>query len=366
MEKAKISSIQLFSMMFIFDMGTALVINYGLSAGKDAWLATLIGTCIGIILFILYYLLFLQYPKLPLTSYARKILGKYIGWAVGFLYVLYFLYITSRNVRDFGDLLISSTLRETPLIAISVPFILAICYVLILGVEVVARTSEVFIVIIFLFGVAGNFLVLISGNMEFHNLLPFLENGWKPVLKTIPNIIPLPFGEMIVFTMLVPFLNEAKKVKKVWLSAMILSGVILSWTVSLNIAVLGVDVTEQATFPTLKTVGKIDLLDFIQRLDAIIVFTMFITVFFKASIFLYAAVIGIADLFKLKSHHRILFPIGCIVIYISLIMAANFQEHIAEGEKMRNYLHLPMVIIFPFLMILVSFIQKRNKKKAKS
>ncbi len=98
-EKAKISVIQLFSIMFIFELGTALVISYGITAKKDAWLAILLSMVGGIILFFIYYLLFRQYPKLPLTSYTRKIFGKYLGWAAGFLYVIYYLDIASRNIR---------------------------------------------------------------------------------------------------------------------------------------------------------------------------------------------------------------------------------------------------------------------------
>ncbi|MGM0878857.1 MAG: GerAB/ArcD/ProY family transporter [Bacillota bacterium] len=45
-----------------------------------------------------------------------------------------------------------------------------------------------------------------------------------------------------------------------------------------------------------------NLLDFIQSLDALVVFTLLITVFFKASIYLYGAVMGLTDLFKLKNH----------------------------------------------------------------
>ncbi|WP_445487769.1 GerAB/ArcD/ProY family transporter [Niallia sp. 03133] len=366
MEKAKISGIQLFSMMIMFDMGTALVISYGISAGKDAWIAILISMGAGICLFFMYYLLFNFYPNLPLTSYTRIIFGKYLGWIIGFLYVLYFLHIATRNIRELGDLLVSSTLRDTPLLSIIIPLVLVICYVLYLGVEVLARTSEIFIVILCLFGIAGNFFVLVSGNVEFSNLLPMIENGWKPIVKTaFPHIIAFPFGELIVFTMLLPFLNQAKYVKKVWLSALIFSGIILSWTVSLNIAVLGMKVTQRATFPTLATVGKINLLDFIQRLDAIIVFTLLITVFFKASIYIYALLLGIADLFKLKSHHRIVFPIGMIVIYLSITTTANFPEHIKEGKNMGYYYHFPMQIIIPLLLLIVSFIRRRLKKKSR-
>jgi len=364
MEKAKINVIQLFAMMFLFEMGTALVINYGLTAGKDAWIAILLSMGGGIILFFIYYLLFLQYPNLPLTGYTRKIFGKYLGWIIGFFYTIYFLHIASRNLRELGDLLISSTLKETPLLAIIIPLILVICYVLYLGLEVLARTSEVFIVILFLFGIAGNFFVLVSGNVKFYHLLPILENGWKPIFTTaFPYLIGFPFGEMIVFTMLLPLLNKPEYAKRVWLSALIASGIILSWTVSLNIAVLGVSITEKTTFPALATVGKINLLDFIQRLDAIVVFTLLITVFFKAAIYLYVAVIGIADLFNLKKHHRILLPIGIILIYLTMTISSNILEQTEEGHVEAYLLHLPLQSTIPLIMLIISFIGKHLKKR---
>jgi spore germination protein KB len=88
MEKAKISGPQFFVLMFMFNMGSAVVVAYGIGAKKDAWLAILFGMFIGIALFSIYYRLFLYYPKLPLTGYARKIVGRYLGWVIGFLYIL--------------------------------------------------------------------------------------------------------------------------------------------------------------------------------------------------------------------------------------------------------------------------------------
>ncbi|MGM0879360.1 MAG: GerAB/ArcD/ProY family transporter, partial [Bacillota bacterium] len=124
MEKAKISVIQLFVIMFLFELGSALVVSYGVTAKKDAWLAILLGMCGGIVLFFIYYFLFRQYPNLPLTGYARKIFGKYLGWVIGLLYVVYFLYEAARNLRDFGDLLLTSTMPKTPLLAINILFVL--------------------------------------------------------------------------------------------------------------------------------------------------------------------------------------------------------------------------------------------------
>ncbi|MFP3125808.1 spore germination protein [Ectobacillus funiculus] len=364
MEKAKISAIQLFALMFLFEMGTALVVSYGIGAKKDAWLAILLGVGAGIVLFFIHYFLFRQYPNLPLTGYARKIFGEYLGWIIGLLYILYFLYIAARNLREFGDLLISSALPKTPLLAINILMVLTICYVLSLGIEVLGRTAEVFLVVLLLLGATGNFLVLVSGNWHPHNLQPFLENGWKPILTTVfPLIISFPFGEMIAFTMLLPYLNRPESVKKVWLSALISGGLALSWTASLNIVVLDVEKVERSVFPLLSTIRVVNLMEFLQRLDVIVVYTLLITVFFKASIFFYSAVIGIVDLFKLKNHQQIVLPVGIILIFLSIVIASNFSEHLEEGLVIAGYyLHIPFLMIIPLLMLLVAIIRNRFKK----
>jgi len=363
MEKAKISVIQLFALMFIFEMGTALVVNYGAYAGKDAWLSILLAMCGGIVLFFIYYFLFRQYPDLLLTGYVREIFGKYIGWIVALLYCLYFLYVCGRNVRELGDLLVSSTLSETPLLAINLTLVLVMCYVIHLGIEVVGRTAEVFFVILLLLGAGGNFFVLVSGDVDFHQIRPFLEHGWKPIFTTaFPHLIIFPFDEMIAFTMLLPYLIRPQLVKRVWLEAVISSGLILSWMFVLNTSVLGIDVMQRSVFPTLTAVGKVNLFDFIERLDAIVVFTLLITVFFKASIYLYAAVIGIADLFKLNNYHQILLPIGTVVIFLSLSMASSFSEHTKEGFLFNSLAVIPFIIL-PVLLLLVSIIRKHFKKK---
>lgn len=364
MEKAKISAIQLFTLMFLFELGSALVVALGISAKKDAWLSILLGMLGGIVLFFIYYFLIRQYPALPLTGFTRKIFGKYVGWVVGLLYVVFFLYAGSRNVRDFGELLLSSTMPKTPLLALNILMVLAVCYVLYLGIEVLARTSEVFIVILITLGLIGNIVIFLSGNINVQNLLPFLENGWKPVLTTAFKLTTFfPFGEIIAFTMLLPYLNQAKLVKRVWLSVLISSGLLLSYTLSINIVVLGVEQVERSTFPLLSTIAEVNLLEFIQRLDVIVVFTFLITMFFKISIFFYCALIGIVDLFHLKSHQQIILPIAIILVFLSMTIAADFSEHIEEGLDIIPYvLYIPLFVVIPLLMVFVTLLRNRLKK----
>lgn len=366
MEKAKISSIQFFLLLFMFELGTAVVVGQGVVAKKDSWISLLLGMGGGVILFYIYYALFRYYPSLPLTAYARKIFGTYIGWVVGLLYTIFFLYTSARNVREFSEVLVTATMPEIPLLVVALLFVMAICYVLYLGIEVLARTAEILGIFLLFVGIIGNIFVYLTGTVEPNNLKPILEYGWKPVLETAfysPMFLIFPFGEVFVFAMLFPYLNRAGTVKIVGLSSLIVSGLILSYTAALNIAVLGVSEVERSPFPLLSTVGKVNILEFIQRLDALVVITLLITVFFKAGIYLYSAVIGMVDLFRLQNHQQIIFPAGLILAFLSVVIAEDFAEHTEEGATVHiMYFATPFLIILPIVMLFIAFIRQRFNK----
>ena len=114
----------------------------------------------------------------------------------------------------------------------------------------------------------------------------------------------------------------------------------------------------------LSTIGKVNLLEFIQRLDAIVVFSFLLTIFFKVSVLLYGTVIGIADLFNLKNYRHILLPTGWILIFWSMMISSSFSEHIEEGTFIGHSFHIIFYMILPLLMLVVSLIRNRFKKKA--
>ncbi|MGM0885300.1 MAG: GerAB/ArcD/ProY family transporter, partial [Bacillota bacterium] len=159
MEKARISPGQLLTLIVLFDMGTAILHVLAISAGKDAWLAILLGTAGGLIIFRVYASLFRLYPELPLTGYIRAILGKWIGWPLGLLYILFFINGAARDLRDGGDLIISSVMDQTPIIVINAVMILSIVYVLYKGIEVLARTGQIFMFILVVLGLLSVFLL---------------------------------------------------------------------------------------------------------------------------------------------------------------------------------------------------------------
>lgn len=365
MENAKITPRQLFFLLVLFEFGTALSVGLGVNAKKDAWIAVLLGMIAGLLLILVYGGLYRIFPTLVLTASLRKTFGKIIGWPIGLIYLVYFLYGAARDLRDAGELLVTSTFDVTPMVVIITVMIVTISYVLAKGVEVLGRTAEIYLLVLFVLGLIGNLLVMFSGIINLHNLRPIMENGFQPVWETtFPLMVVFPFGEVICFTMLLPYLNKPQAYFKTGLYAILLSGLILTYTTALNIAVLGANIASRATFPLFTTISRVDIADFIQRLDAIVILTLIIGDFFKIAIFYYAGMMAAVDLFKFKGYRRLVVPFGFLILFLSMMIASSFQEHILEGWKVNPmYLSFPLQVVVPVLLLLIAWLRFRLFKK---
>lgn len=364
MGSIKINTLQLFCLIVLFDLGTAIVVSYGAEAHRDAWLAILIGGFFGgTLIFLLYGSLYRMYPNFSPILYAQQIVGKWIGWPLGVIFVIYFLHGATRDLRDYGDLLTSSMFTQTPLFIIHIMMILSMIYVLYLGIDVLARLAEILFAILFILGVMAIISISLSKKIDFDHLSPIMEQGLTGVLSnSFPSLFVVPWGEMLACTLIFPYLNNPRSIMKVGLSAIFFSAIILSFTIMINISVLGVDVFDRANFALYETIRRVSLMEFIERLDPIVLVTLIIGDFFKVGIFFYAAVIGTTDLFKIKNPKTLVLPIGIIILLASLTVSGNFAEHVKIGSGiLPSYVHVPISVIIPLCLLIVAMIRMRFK-----
>lgn len=364
--KLSISGFQFFCMIFLFEIGSTSLISLATDAKQDAWISLIIALLIGCILFYVYIKLFEMYPELPFTHYVEKILGKYAGMLVGLVYTIYFIYIAGRVLRDFEELLVISLYNATSLISIGILMILLVMYAIYKGFETFARVNEVSFYLIMLIIIAVVLFEIIAKLLHINNLRPVLENGWKPVFQAaFPLTVTFPFGEIITLAMLMPHLSKPELAKKVGLPAMVFAGLMLTILTLVNIMILGVDVVQRTSYPILTAVSYINIANFIQRLDSLIVIVMVLGGFIKVSIFFFCAVIGASNLFKVKKRDTLTYPIAVIIVISSVWMAPNYLEHYKEGlDFVPYYLHVPLQIIIPMALLVIAIIQKKVKGKS--
>lgn len=355
---------QLAVILFTFEIGSIAIVGVGGESKQDAWIATLFATIIGVGLISFYIYLLKCLPGKNLFEIFTFCFGKWLGKAVGFLYILYFFYIAARVLRDFSELITTVIFENTPIEVISITMMLLISYMIYLGLEVFGRTGEIFIPYVFTFIILIGIAILFSGEMEFENLQPVLAEGMGPILKDIfPRLLTFPFGELIAFMVIIPYASPFKEASKISVVAVVISGCIITYATIVQIATLGVEQGARATFPLLSAAREISLLEFIERVDLVVVFIVMFGIVTKVGVFFYGGLKGLEHLFN-KSYRVMILPMASIIAHASLQIAANYTEHIEEGLIfVTRYLHLPFQLFFPLLMtpILIWKVKKQKR-----
>ncbi|AZV59254.1 hypothetical protein DOZ91_00520 [Peribacillus frigoritolerans] len=89
-----------------------------------------------------------------------------------------------------------------------------------------------------------------------------------------------PFGEIISFTMIFAYLKKQKSQIKVGIAGIISGGLALVFIHLLTISVFGEYTRNQSLAPLLKVVLKINVADFIERVDPLFLIWLVVNDFF--------------------------------------------------------------------------------------
>ena len=137
--------------------------------------------------------------------------------------------------------------------------------------------------------------------IHLNNLKPVFEISGAEMMKmAFTETVFFPFGEIIVFLMIFPYLNEPQRLKKIGIGSLATSGIFLAFIMALNVAVLGVDLTTRSQYPFLTLIQSIEIAGFLERLDVYFLVKLMIGGFIKISVFTYVAVTGTANVFNFK------------------------------------------------------------------
>lgn len=359
-----ISLLQFSVLLFIFITGSAIVIGIGGEAKNDSWIAIAVATFIGVFLFRYYLYLMDKANKENLFLLFEFCFGKWIGRVLTIVYIFYFFYIATRVLRDFGELLVTTIYRATPIEVIVIILMLVIAFILRHGIEVLARSSEIFIPYILVFLLFIGVGIWVSGELDLTHLEPILGDGIKPLRQAVfPDLIGFPFGETIVFTMLFSALTFNKKTSRVLMATVGFSGLTLVYTSIIQIGALGESIRSRSSFPLLTAAREISLLNFIERVDLLIVFLVLFGILVKVALFFYGGLKGLEHLLNIP-YRKFVWPVALQIAFFSVIISGNYAEHLQEGlEIIPFYFHMPMQIGIPAAVLPILLWKQKQTKQ---
>lgn len=363
METERISPIQLFSLIMLFFISSSTLIVPKLLAmqvKQDAWISAALCTLLTIPLITLYTALAEPGRDASLIEQCRSILGYWAGTAVSLIFIVYFLIITTGLARQLADQVTTIFLPETPIEAVLVLIFFILVYAVRSGLEVFARASTVFMpwmmgAIVFL----GIFLL---PDVESKNILPLGARGIPPILRGTLTNLGFPIMDMIIFLMIYPYVRGASARKKTMYIATILGGSILTLVTLLATLVLGPKTVAQSIYPVYDMAQRINIGNFIQRIESIVAGVWFVTLFFKILICFYGLTLAFAQVCSLSNYRILAVPMAGMVMALSLQLTPNTVHFLEFLNKIWAIATLLPGLLIPLLLVAVLKAKVRFRK----
>ncbi len=362
MEKEIISSRQFMIITLLFSIGTAILIipaSVASEAKQDAWIAAIIGVIISLPIVKLFVALGDKTPTLTFVEANEKILGRFFGKFTAIGFILISLLSAGELLYFIGIFMKTEIMPETPTMAFAFMFSIIIIYAAFLGIEVFARSAEILFAIFLL--ILFFFVLFIAPSIQIENIQPIMETPKKSLFFSIIRFISLFSFPLVILLMIFPSaVNVQKSAQKGFYIGAILGGIVLITIITLSILVLGPANTASRTFPSYALAQRISIGNFLQRIEVIMATMWIITIFIRTFMYFYAAVIGIAQICKIKNHRPLILPLGMIILGLSQIVHPNIIHSDIYNRDTWPIFAFILMILLPLLLLIVAKIRKIN------
>lgn len=329
------------------------------AAGQDGWISCLIGIAAGLAVAFFIYWFSQQFPGKSLVGVLNQVLGRWAGGVAVAFVLLFFLNNAATQVREIGDFVTTQIMTETPLRMVNLLFAITVAMGLRSGLAAIARTSEVFFG---LFALTVFFLiVLLIPHMDISKLQPVMNHSFSDISEGVLYFVAFPFCELIVFLMVFPAVIQKGSMRKDYMVSVFVGAAAMFVMVFIALSVLGPYMTEHHLYATYAMVKKINIGDFLQRVEVILVVGFVLSTYFKCVLCLYAFAAGLAEWLKLRAYGALAVPL-CLIMYgYSYIISPN----IVFFNSMNFYWALLDLTMVPFFLILVIVLAKLRGHIAK-
>ncbi|HHW21847.1 MAG TPA: endospore germination permease [Clostridiaceae bacterium] len=354
-EKGKISNQQLLFLVAGFVLGSVLLVDFTVGITEhQTWMVILAGLAITAPVILSYVVLAKKFPGMNLVQINDMVYGRFLGKVISIYYIFFFSMTLSFNIRDVGELYITFLMQDTPFIFFLIVFTATCAYAVSKGIEVLARVSHLFVVS-GLFVIVSAFTLLID-QMDFSNFLPFFELPFIRIFQGIHIVSVIPYGETVVFLMIMGCLNKTDHAVKKTFSGLLIGAVSLLIVAVRNTAVLGRTQTIW-TSTSFQSIRLINIGTVLTRMDFLIGIAQTILIFFKCSLFFYALVVALSQLFGLKSYLPLVLPLAGIEVIIAATVFQSPVDHAMITLNAGIIYSAPLIFVFPPLSLLIAKIR---------
>ena len=351
-EKGKITGTQLVFLTAGFIQGSILLLSYISGISESQTWMVILAAMVFIAPFVYSYAaLSKKFPGMNLIQINDKIYGPFLGKAISLYFIFFFLMTLSFNIRDIGSFYTSYLMPDTPMIFFLAIFSATLAYAVSKGIEVLARVAYLLVSVLIFVAVSTTLLSI--EKMDFSNLLPLFQISPIRFIHATHIVASIPFGEMIVFLMILPALNRSDHAVKNTYTGMLIGIFTLLLVALRNTAVLG-NTQSIWTSTSFQSTRLVDIGMVLTRLDILIALGQTIAMFLKSSLFFYALVVALSQLLRLKSYLPLILPLAGIEVILAATVFQSSVEQAAISVNAGIIYSIPLMYLLPPLSLLVA------------
>ncbi len=358
MGKEIIPAGQSISIVILFIIGSSLFMGASGQSGNSNWIALIIAMTLTVPLLLIYARLHVLFPGKDLYDMLISVFGAYFGRALSCLYIWYALHLGALVLRNFGEFSKTVALTSTPMIAPMLIIGLLCVWVVNAGMEVLGRSAK--FLVLFTLAVIIVVQLLVVPKYEIHHLKPLLDSGWGTVFATAGGSFTFPFAEIVVFLGAFTVLPKKGSAARVLLSGVLVAGTIITGISVRNLLVLGPDILSSLYFPSYVAVSRINVGDFLTRIEGSAAIVFVTALFVKVSLCLYVSCNGIAKVFMLKSYRSVVLQMGLIMVYLSDFIYIDIMQMQYFAYHIYKIYALPFQVFIPLTLWATAEIKARR------
>lgn len=304
-----------------------------------------------------------KYPKKSVFEYNDILLSKWLGGMITLAVSLYFIELAALAAREFGEVVITSVLPQTPL-EVTVVIMLALAVISSrCDVAVFTRIITFFMPLVYFPALVIVFLTLKSASMT--NILPvvsvFYETTWPKMLRSSLTVAAV-LQNFLIIGLLTPFMYQPKKAMKSVSLGIGIAGVLYLILIFATLSVFGFEEIKNLLWPTLelaKTAAFPTL--FFERLDPIFIAVWVTAVFTAILSSYYIALQGLTHLFRFTNHKVLTFILFPFVFILAMRSSNEFNLY--DVIERIGLMGLPLTVGFPLLLFVIHQIKNLIQSK---
>ncbi|WP_423802264.1 GerAB/ArcD/ProY family transporter [Neobacillus sp. SAB-20_R2A] len=329
------------------------------SGDTGAPFVTLLGIGFAAIgLFILAYL-GIRHPDKTIIMYSEDIVGKWLGRFCSLFIISFFLVLTGLAAREFGAVVVTAVLRETPLEVTVIVMLSLACISCRNNINVFAYIHNFYFPIIL-----APALIVVALSLKNANILylrPLVGNNFKEMMSGMLTISALLQGSFII-TMIIPAMKNPQKALKASFWGIFISGGLYLLIVIATVSVFGPEEIKHLFWPTLELARTTSVPgNILQRLDVIFLAVWVTAVFTTLFSSYFFTIHSIKELFRLKDHKALSYFIMPIVFVLAML-PQNIL-HMYEVIQMIGRAGLVITIMYPLLLLAIDLLKGWRQKK---